>query len=662
MVIEFEDGHWLDSDSLAAIDVLTRNVADYPICLLSTLRYNDDGSKTTFALKGIQTLEIDLQDLSPEDVKLCAESELKGKISAELHTLLVQKTKGNPFYVQQMVLYFVENEIIALRENLWQPVFETLKLPNTINAVLIARIDRLSRKVREIVKVAAVIGREFDVLLLSAVLKQDVIYQIKIVEQSQIWDELQELHYIFKHALIRDTAYQMQLRARLRELHQLTAETMEELYAENLTERYADLAFHYEKAEVSAKAINYLGKAGDQAKARYQNQQALDLYDRLLSNLKGYATLVAEDLSGVEIDTLLKKGDILELTGEWKECQRICEEALRLSEQRKDKRRIGQTNLLSGIIFRRTGKYDKAMTYFKQAMEMFEAVNDRAGIGLVFKGIGMVYDYRGDYDVAMAYYEKALKMSEELGDALGIAKYANNIAIVYDLEGDYNTAMTWYQKSLQISEELGEKLERSRVLNNIGENLRLQGDYDTAMMYYQKALKIHEKLGEKLSIAIALGNIGHVYKAQGDCDRAMACYDRAIAILKDLGNKYYLCEFLIDKAEALFLLECYDEAQALNAEGTQIAEEVGEKEYIVKGAVLSAKIAFALGNEDAPRRLDDMLQQTQDDAEITALHYELWKMTHTEDHRQAALNLYQTLYKTTPNIDYKTRMEELQGQ
>ncbi len=96
-------------------------------------------------------------------------------------------------------------------------------------------------------------------------------------------------------------------------------------------------------------------------------------------------------------------------------------------------------------------------------------------------------------------------------------------------------------------------------------------------------------------------------------------------------------------------------------ERRRIAEDIGDDEYIFKGKVLSVKIAFALGKEDAPYRLEEMLQQTEDDMEVATLHYELWKMTRNDEHRQTALKLYQTLYKTTPNIDYKTRMEEMEN-
>jgi tetratricopeptide (TPR) repeat protein len=448
----------------------------------------------------------------------------------------------------------------------------------------------------------------------------------------------------------------MQLKAHLRELHQLAAETMERLYTDHLARWYADLALHYEKAEITDKAVEYLQKAGDEAKAQYQNQQALSLYNRLLSHLQEMF-----GFTEVEIDTLLKKAEILELIGEWKECQMVCEDALQFAEQMADKRRMGQAKLLLGILCRRTGQYDKAIDHFERAAELFEKVQDRAGIGHAFRNMGLVYWQKSDFDAAMTCYKKALTICEGLGDRLGIAKNSNNIGILYtELKVDYSAAMKWYQKGLQIFEDLSEKLETSKVLNNMGECHRLKGNYDAAMTYYEQALQLAKGLGAKLEIAIDLGNIGHTYKAQGNYDRAITSYDRTIPILKELGNKFYLGEHLHNKATTLFSLQRYKEAQQVNVEGLHIAEETEDSEYIFKGNVFSTKIDFVLGNKDTPLRLSNMLGQTKDDTKLATLHYELWKMSQDKEHGQIALKLYKVLYTITPNIEYKTRVEELQ--
>ena len=657
-VIEIEDGHWLDNDSREFVDVLTRSIDHYPILILATIRYNDDGSKPDFHLKGIVEQTLHLHYLPESDVKLHAETELQGSISDALQTLLAEKTRGNPFFVQQMIRYFKEEGFIIQQHQHWQLVKDTSGVPDSIENILIARLDRLSVEVKEAVKTAAVIGREFEIQLLSAVLQRDLPDNDPILREArhaQIWEKLDQIREIFKHALFRDAAYEMLLNTRRKALHLMTAEAIETLYHDRLAHYVADLALHYENAEHKHKAIEYIEKAGDQAKTQYQNQQAIRFYDRLLAQLQN--TFGATE---GEIDTLLKKAEILELIGEWKECQQLCEKAFQLSEQINDKYLMGQANRALGSIYRGMGKYDNAMEYFKQAIELFEILHEGGEIGRVLIAMGTIYRRKGDGDTAIACYKKALKISQKRNDLLQIAMNADNMGVVYqEVKEDYDTAMTWFQKSLQIFKDLRKKVEMSKALNNIGECYRSQGDYDNAMKHYKKALEFNEELGNKLETSIVLENIGLVCTAKGDCDTAIKYFDRAILIGRELGSKFYLCSCLIDKAEALFLLQRYKEARILNAEGIRFAEQVEDPEYLFKGNVLSTKLAFVLGDESAPYRLNDMLKQTLKEVEIAVLHYELWKMTHKENHLQIALNLYQKLYATTPNIKYKARIEEM---
>ena len=655
VVIELEDGHWLDNDSREFLKILTHNITEYPIFIFATLRSHDDGSKITYQLQGIREAHVELHDLSEEDARRFAEVELHDRVSDELNAFLWEKTGGNPFFLQQLLRYTMEQNMLIFKNDAWQPVVKRFGVPAKIQEILAARIDRLPEETKDIVKAAAVIGSTFDLVVLSSVLNKDVFSQVEIIQEAKIWEAVPEFQYgfKFKHALLRDTAYEMQIESGRRELHRLIAERMEKFPTLHLKKYYTDIAYHYEHAKNKNKTIEYLEKAGDEAKAHYQNQQALDSYNRLLA-------LLVLGRPTVKIDALLKKAEILEIIGKWKECQQICEEAIRLAEQIGDKRRMGQAKRISGIILRKEGQHDKAIASLKQAIEWFETVKDKKGIGLGFSSLGMVYWQRSDDVTAMAYYEKAFNIAEELDDKLEIAKNADNMGIIfYELRGNYEAAMIWFEKSLQIFEELENKLEKSRVLNNIGECHRTQGHYEAAMERYRETLQIAEKFGDKFQIATTLTNIGHVYKATGEYNMAIVNYDRAISMLKELGNKFVLCECLIGKADVLFVLQRYNDARALNAEGLSIAQESSRKNYTFLGTVLSSRIVFALGEGNAPRYLEDMLQQTQNTIEIATLHYELWKMTHRENHRQNALNLYQTLYEDTPNIDYKIRIDEM---
>jgi tetratricopeptide (TPR) repeat protein/class 3 adenylate cyclase len=594
VVIELEDGQWIDSDSLAVLKVLTRNIANYPILILSSLRYNDDGTKTTFQLEGVREQHIELKDLSATEVKHYAEAELNGVISDVLHTLLVEKTNGNPFFVQQLTRYFVENEVVVLRDDTWHVTAGTLALPDTINTVLMARIDRLANQVKEVVKAAAVIGQEFDLILLSAILKEDVFSQVQIVRKAQIWEEVQELHYMFKHALLRDIAYQMQLKSHLRELHQLVAETMETLYATDPAKRYADLAFHYEQAEMREKAIEYLEKAADEAKVQYHHYRALELYDRLLIQLQYVLSLPER-----EIDTLLKKGEIFELIGQWKACRQVGEEALRLSKQLGDTQRMGQAHRALGLIFRLTGEYEEAMVHYRKSRELFHMVGDHAGISYTIGNTGDVYRMQGDYDTAMRCYKKWLIVSKKLGDKRGISEALHYLGSVHKEKGDYNEAMVCYVKKLKISKELGDKVGISRAFGKMGIIYREKGDYDTAMACFKKDLKICEELGDQAGLSYVFGNMGTVYYNRGDYDAAMMCHEKKLKISKELENKRGISEALRymgvvynEKGDYDAAMECYEKQ-------LKICSELGDKKGISRAIGNIGVVCWGKGDYDA---------------------------------------------------------------
>ena len=347
VILHIEDGHWLDDDSIALLKAMTHDVANRPIIIISNLRYNDDGSKPSFDIHGVQSQVIELKPLSKSELQLLIEDELHCNVSTKLHNWLFDKTRANPLFVQQLVRYSTENKLLAQQDGMWQFVADNLEIPGTINAILIARIDRLSLQVQEVVKTAAVIGREFEIMILKSVFKNDIEHELNAAEVEQIWSPYGDSSYMFKSALLKDVAYEMQLRSRLRTLHRRVAESIELLYSDNLTDKFLEIAFHYEQAEITDKAIVYLEKAADHAKMLYQNQQALDFYNRLLTiighelgiehyDIDKTSVIYVQDttysLLITYINILLKRGSVLDVMGEWDKCQQTNQKALSLAE------------------------------------------------------------------------------------------------------------------------------------------------------------------------------------------------------------------------------------------------------------------------------------------------------------------------------------------
>lgn len=608
MVLELEDVHWLDESSLALIEELLRSLADYPILILATARYKDDGDKPQLVDADeirrlhLPMLEIDLNALTLSGVKVFAEQTLGGPISEEFMELLVRTTNNNPFYLEQVLEYFKESQLLALEDERWTIKDKNIKLSNSINAILTARIDRLSALVRETVKAAAVIGREFEVPVLSEVMRAQEEFhsrngssnttllreQIKTGEQVQIWMAMNELRYIFRHSLLREAVYSMQLQTRLQQLHHLIAQAIEKLYPDQIEERYVDLAFHYEQAGVFDKTCEYLRKAADYSRANYQNQQALDFYERLLRKL-GRRVDIAD-----EISTQLKRGKVLELIGKWDDARQAFERALKLSKKSRDVLLLGKSNTSLGHLLMLRGEYEPALHYLQIAAGLFESVDDLNGIAKVYGDLGNLYFRRGNYDQAKAYFEQSLSTGYTQYNTAAGAQIVANLGLTHMNQGRYEEGIRVIQEQLTRSEAVTDKQGLATLYTNLGIVQFEKGDYDEALKSYREGLALAEELGNKQLTAIAVGCIGSVYERKGDYERAMIHFDRDLSLCEEMGDKQGI-------AIALGLL-----GELYNVKG-EFAKAV---DYLQKNLMLCEALGYQKGIAKAVNTLGDVFYFT----------------------------------------------------
>ncbi|MEO1513987.1 MAG: tetratricopeptide repeat protein [Bacteroidota bacterium] len=587
LVMELEDGHWFDENSKEFLLSFIKQISAFPVFILVTSRYNDDGTKPylieedQLAKLQIANVEVDLNILSKEKLEDFAEEKLKGRINHEFSELLGRITNGNPFYLEQVLEYLRESKLLDNREGEWHIRDKNIKLSSSINALLMARIDRLSTLVKETVKTAAVIGREFEVPVLNEVMKeheemvrrngnsQAVLQeQILTAEQGQIWQSMNELRYMFRHSLLREAVYKMQLHTRLRKLHHLIAKAIEELYADSLEEKYVDLAFHFEHSGVEGKTNFYLEKAADHARRNFQNQQAVDFYNRLLNNL-------GDEDKEHKIDMLLKKGRILELIGRWDECQDIYAEALIMAHQVGDQLLLGRTNNSLAYLLILKGDYERAHNYLEKASEYFLAVDDHRGISKVNGRMGDWHFRQGGYEEAKKYFRESIRLfrilpyrsanaqivatlglthmnqgnydegiqvlsteletCEEANDKQALATLNTNLGIIYFEKGDYDAALACYQKGLQLSEELGNLQLTAIAIGCIGSVYQRKGDYDQAMQHFIRDLELCEKIGDKQGTAITIGLIGELRSVEGEFEVAIQYLERNLEMCEELG-------------------------------------------------------------------------------------------------------------------------------
>lgn len=671
LVIELEDGHWFDDDSKAFLKSFARSIGDYPILLLVTSRYNDDGSKPKLLDEGtltryqISTQEEDINILSREALKQFAEVWMEGEVNEEVNEMLFKVTNGNPFYAEQILEYLTESSMLHQNNGVWNIKDKSVKVTSSINSILMARIDRLSSLAKETVKAAAVIGREFEVPVLSEVMKQNQAFverngnsgqvlkkQIQTAEQGQIWRAMNDLRYIFKHSLLREAVYQMQLTTRLKELHKLIANAIEKLYKDNIEERYVDLAFHYGQAKVEEKTNNYLEKAADHARRNFQNHQALDFYNTLLVNLE------ETDNHRLKIRTLLKKGSVLQLIGEWDECEKVCKMAVYTARKLEEKILLGRANNNLGRMLMLKGDYEQAKKHLEEASLQFHEMESKHGILNVFGNLGILNLRQGRYNKAKDYFKSSLELSKDLkktnpisqilsnlglthmnlgeyddgiqcqldglaacaksNDKQGMATLHTNVGIVYFEKGDYDAALEHYEKGLALSEELGNKFLTSIAIGSIGTVYQKKGDFQTAMEHFVRDLELVEGLGDKQGLSIVIGLIGELRSVEGEFDIAVHYLKRSLSLSEELNYKKGIAKAVNTLADIYRLQNIHDTAIEYYDRAIDISREINNRlvlcsSLIEKGEVLiaqqnyeeatkvnqeSIRLAMELGNPD----------------------------------------------------------------
>jgi predicted ATPase len=286
-IMYVEDVQFTDEDSMNFLPLLRRSLLAaeelYPVAIITTSRIL---SHNPLLETGIVDDQLHLGGLPREAVARQVEILLGGVPATDLVNLVMDRSEGNPYFVEQIIRYLQEENMIEMSGQGWRQVEQVREsfMPGDIGAILMARLDQLSRKVRETVQTASVLGREFllDVLQEMLAEEQTVEKYVLEAEQSSIWIGQNDRRYVYTHGLLRDAAYTMQIRSHRQELHALAVKALEKIYSEELRFHYAELAYHAELAGLPEKALLYCTLAGKDASKAFQNKKAIEYLTQAL--------------------------------------------------------------------------------------------------------------------------------------------------------------------------------------------------------------------------------------------------------------------------------------------------------------------------------------------------------------------------------------------
>jgi len=298
-VLIIEDMHWSDPSSLEALEGLLALTDRVPLMILLLMRIDRDHGSWGVKLKAEtdfphRTTEIQLHRLSQDDSSSLLEQLLgETKLPEEIWRTIMERSEGNPFYLEEVIRHLMERELIIQDEQGWLATeeLEEMSIPDSLQGVLLARIDRLEEDVRRTLQMASVIGKSFLYRILETISEAEMqldthLSQLQRVDLVREKARQPELEYIFKHALTQEAAYNSLLHERRKVFHLKVGEALEELFPDRADEFSGLMAYHFEAAEAHEKALDYLQRAGDQARLDYAHQEAIDFYERALAILR----------------------------------------------------------------------------------------------------------------------------------------------------------------------------------------------------------------------------------------------------------------------------------------------------------------------------------------------------------------------------------------
>ena len=412
---------------------------------------------------------------------------------ARLRTMVV-RAAGNPFFLEELAWY--------TREQGGTDTPDTV--PETVHAVLDARMDWLPPEEKRLLQTAAVIGMEVPCTLLQAItdLSEEDMHRslahLQAVEFLYETRVVPELTYTFKHALTHEVAYGSLLLERRRGLHARILEAIETLYADRLAEQVERLAHHALRGEVWDKAVICCQQAGARANDRAAFREAVTSFEQALQALAHLPE--SGDTRVLAIDLRLPLGGALASLGE----------------------------------HRRRG------ALLREAEPLARALDDRARLGRVLSGMASALWQTGDPDGAIAVGRQALDLAVELGDSALQMQASYYLGQVYYAIGDFGRAAELLQRNVEAADResgMPGMAWRLRSQAWLARTLSTLGAFAEGRRHGEEALRLATLAGRGDTPIVAHGCLGAVYLAQGDLEHAMRVFEQGLALCRVSGNR-----------------------------------------------------------------------------------------------------------------------------
>ena len=572
LLLVFEDLHWIDTETQALLDSLVESVPTAHLLLLVNYRpeyQHSWGSKTYYTQLRLDPLppasaDAFLQALLGDDPRL-----------APLTQLLIARTEGNPFFLEESVRTLVETGVLGGEPGAYRlaQALPTIQVPATVQAVLAARIDRLPPEAKRLLQTATVIGTEVPLPLLQAIAELPEVALHGGLAHLQAAEFLYETRlfpdheYTFKHALTHEVAYSSMLQERRRVLHARIVEALEALAGDRVAEQVERLAQHALRGEVWAKALVYCRQAGEKAMARSAYREAIVYFEQALSALSHLPE--TRDTREQAIDLRLALRTALFPSGDFGRILAYLREAETLAEALDDPHRLGQVSRFLSNHFYLMGAHDQAIAAAQRALVLATADGNGVMQALANRHLGGAYQAQGDYRRAIAYFGQTAaffegaRHYERFGEVFLPAVLSRaTLAWCHAELGMFAEGKALGDEGLQMAEAVAHPASLMLASRGIGLLALRQGDLPRALPLLQRAISLCQDEDLPVFFPWVAAALGAAYALSGRAADAVPLLTQAVEQSAAMGHAYYETFCRLSLGEARALAGCLEEALA----------------------------------------------------------------------------------------------------
>ncbi|MFQ6100392.1 MAG: tetratricopeptide repeat protein [Anaerolineae bacterium] len=581
VVLILDDFHWADDLSRDMLQALVNLIHEAPVLLCVITRPRPESPlnlsvpPTEEPLAAPLRLDLELKPLSPQHSRalLAHLVNLNGMPEPLVNTILTN-AEGNPFYIEEFVRMLIEKEVLTLGDRQWQVAsavaLQTPEIPTTLRGLMMARVDRLPEDLQDVLRNAAVIGLQFSARLLEEVERRlhgpvsvlpplERLTDLGLLEKRP---QAGEQVYAFRHIITQETVYRSLLRSQRPELHGTVAECIEDLYATDLTNQAEVLALHYDHARVRDKAMHYALLAGDRARGRFANREAIEYYSRALQLSQHLGERQAERWRAV-----VGLGQVEQHIGEYEEAIACYQAALDEWEEASPEARA-QVHLKLGQVWNKRGDLQEAGEALHEALAQLDQADDAlpALHAQVYSELGTLSRRRGDLTTAQEWLERGLALVSDTEHYDVLSSILNRLGGVHYNRGEWDEATKCVERALELRQRMGDIVGSARSLNNLAILKYTSGDWEGALADYERAAELHECIGEVEGLSLSYNNLGVLCAERGEWDKAEKNLRRSFAIAQRIAHPYELAQAHKNLGRLYLLQERWEEcAQHLKA-------------------------------------------------------------------------------------------------